>query len=246
MAINTNTLKVRVESLAKKSQHGYLSSVSFNSDLQAANLTLYQFFYKQFEDTQNIVDGLLPFIKEVSLPLAQGTISATTPFPFDYHHRIECGVLVATNQDNDCDDDIQQPTTELFPVDYLVSNEEKYTLTSAIRKPNLAKNIYRHTFKNNLIHVYPRETRALEFKYFRKPAVPYWDSYLNITANGDVETFIPVGGANPNTGAASLTVSIEFEEEYQEQFTDLLLFYLGVQLRETDLIVFAKEKMAIS
>ena len=312
MPINPNILKIRVESLAKKSQQGYYTSVSFNSDLQAANTIFYEYLYKQFEDTQKIVDGLIPFISEVSLQLTPDTRSAITPFPGDYRHRLECGVLKVTNAEKECVNnpriykgtvvvflssnyiyvhvpswfsggavrvnnilftvvtywgpnylvipdtfaahevvDVQfqenktslPPEVELYPCDYLLTNEEKYTLTSAVRKPSTLKNIFRHTFKNNLIHVYPRETRVLEFKYLRVPVTPFWDSFASSTANGDIEVFIPIGGTNPNTGAPSLTTDFEFPAQEEENIVDLLLLFMGIEMRSSPLIEFARTRM---
>ena len=84
--VDVNTLRVRTETLARKNQAGYQSSTDYNSDLQAANLLFYEYLYKQFEETQKIVDGLMPFLVEDTLPLTQGTRSATHKLPEDYYH----------------------------------------------------------------------------------------------------------------------------------------------------------------
>lgn len=103
MAINVNEIKTRVESLAKKSQKGYLSSDDFNSDLKDANLTLFEFYVDEFERTQRILDGLLPFIKETTISLTPSAFSAIGNYPSDYAHDLELGVLKVTNNpENDC------------------------------------------------------------------------------------------------------------------------------------------------
>lgn len=261
MAISVNNVYERVSVLAKKSQNGYSSGADFNSDLRDCNLTLYEFYYKIFEEEQRIADALLPFIKEVSLPLTKNLYSATTPFPSDYQHRLEIGVNKVLNAENDCGGQgckkkkcvscntplptqvyqvfpktpLTPPSIKQYPCDYMTTDEEMWTLSSAIRKPSIKKNIYRHTFKNNLIHVYPKEVNSIWFKYLRKSATPYWDSTLVSTANGDYEQFIPVG-------PGSLSVDFEFPEQEFSNIVDIMLFYLGVEVRESVLINFVKAK----
>lgn len=253
MPINVNVLKERVESLAVKSQNGYVTSSQYNSDLQAANIVIYEYYYKQFEETQKILDCLLPFVKEVTLSLTQSTLSATVPFPSDYFHRLQLGVLKVTNNpSNDCSDgkckkkscrSCNQPTasnqtaTALPPIinplpcDYINTDELFYTLSSSIRKPSVSKGIYRHTFFDNLIHVYPKETRSIYFKYLRQPAVPFWNSAPVSTPNGDFEQYTSIG-----------STQIEFPETELETFTDILLYFIGIEIRESAILNFVKGK----
>jgi len=226
MAISVNDLKIAVESLSKKSQNGYLSSNDYNSDLQQANLLIYEYYYKIFELEERIVDALNPFLVEVTLPLTQGARSATTPFPANFFHRVECSVNKVTNQD--CG---EQPLVQTINCDYLLSNEVSYTLSSSIRRPSIKKNIYRHTYINNIIHVFPKETQNLILKYLRKPNQPVWASTPTSTPNGDIEIY--------NPGAS---VQVEFPEQEFNNFVDILLFSLGIQLRENAILNFVKMK----
>lgn len=251
MAISVNQVKIRVETLAVKSQNGYASSTDFNSDLRDANLTLFEFYIKQFEETERILDAIEPFVIESTLSLTLGQLSATTPFPADYAHKIEVGVLKVTNNPkNDCGgkgckksgchscgtkqakpQTILPPITQPYPCDYLLSNEEKYTLSSPIRKPSIEKNIYRHSFKNGLIHVYPKETSSIYFKYFKLPPTPFWGSTDVSTPDGDFQQFDP-----------STTIDMGFPEQEFSNVVDLMMLYLGIEIRETPLIQFAKMK----
>lgn len=254
MAISVNTVYERVSVLAKKSQNGYQSGADFNSDLIDANLTLYEYYVNIFEETQRILDALIPFVVEAQLPLTQSTFSATTPFPSNYAHRLEIGVLKTTNSmKNDCGGKgcgshgchscnstlvtTRQPVTvyppdmQLYPCDYLVTNEVMWTLSSAIRKPSIQKGIYRHTFKDGLIHVYPKETKRIYFKYLKQPATPVWGSTFVSNANGDFEQYNPAASTD-----------LEFPPQEISNIVDLMCFYLGIELRETPLINFAKQK----
>lgn len=233
MAIDVNTLKIRIEALARKSQNGYASSVDFNSDLNDANLTIYEFYYAEFERTQKIVDALNPFIKEEDLVLTEGVLSATVAFPTDYFHRLEVGVNKLVNADNDCEPGttVKPPIQTPYPCDYLHQSEERSTLSSPIRKPSVKKAIYRHTFKNNIIHVYPKSVPSIYFKYLRKPAVPFWNSTNESNANGDFEQY-----------TASGSTQIEFPAQEFSMFVNLMLFYLGIETKGP-LIEYAKAKM---
>lgn len=254
MPINVNLLKERVESLAVKSQNGYVTSSQYNSDLIDANNTLYEYYVNIFEETQRILDALLPFVKETNLPLTRGVFSATTPFPTDYRHDLEVGVnKVVNNPANECSDGkckkrscracnpatttlephtALPPIITLYPADYMNTDEERYTLSSAIRKPSMAKNIFRYTYKNGIIHVYPKEVSSIYYKYLRNPLQPFWGSTLVSNANGDYEAY-----------DSATSVQIEFPEQEFSNIVDLMCFYLGIEIRETPLIQFAKMKL---
>lgn len=252
MPINVNDLYVRISSLALKSQAGYQTSIQFNSDLQGANILLYEYYYKIYSETERIENALLPFIVESNLPLTQAQFSGITDFPADFFHRLEIGVLKTTNNpQNNCNGGgckkagctscnpvasnkpptVYPPIMQLYPCDFLLDNEEKYVLSSPIRKPSVSKSIYRHSYKNNKIHVYPRETNSIYLKYLRKAVTPFWNSTLVSTPNGDAEVYSQSG-----------SVQSEFPEQEFENMTDILLLMLGIEIRENALINFVKSK----
>jgi hypothetical protein len=261
MPISTNDVKETAEKIALKDQQGYLNSEQVNRIFPLVDKKVYQFYYKQYEATQNIVDSMSQFVESVNIPVdANGYMQ----FPADYVHRLEVGYVKAVNpvytvynSFGALQCDIQprgnyaldsssmvfykstgnawvavsplSPEITYVPVNYMNSNEVFNTLASPIRKPNIQKNIARHEFDNNAIRVYPNNLGQVVFKYLRKPIEPFWNSTPVSTANGDFEQYNPAG-------------SVDFDWNYEnfQDLVDLTLFYLGMQVRETDLIKFAQ------
>jgi len=261
MPISTNDIKETVEKIILKDQQGYLNSEQYNRIINQVDKKLFQYYYKIYEQTQNVVDSMKPFITPVNLAVNP---DGTLVLPLDYVHRLELGYIKAVNPVYtvyssfaalQCD--IQprgnygldsssmvfykstgkawvavpplSPEITYVPIDYMNSNEVFYTLSSPIRKPNLAKNIARHEELDNTIKVYPIDMKQVVLKYLRRTTQPFWNSTPVSTANGDFEQYNPVG-------------SIDFEWQYEnfQDLVDLVMFYMGMQTRETDLIKFAQ------
>ena len=220
MPISVQYLRDQDANLAAKNQAGYITDDEFNGNLRSAELTLYEYYFRLFEQSSQIVDALNPFIAEVQIPLVNGV----GDFPTDYKHRLEIGY---TWVQNNC----ATPKIEEIPVDYMQANEEREVLSSFIRKPSIPKKRIRHTFKNNQIYVYPKEVREINFKYLKTPIFGLYVSTLVSNANGDFEQFDPVASRD-----------LEWPEQETNNILDLLTFYRGIELRSSDLIQFAKMK----
>jgi hypothetical protein len=231
MAFSTQYIYERVSDLIQKQQAGYMPSSSFNRDIEAANLVLFEYYFVQYELTKKIANAMTPFLVEISINNTAATnFSSIFDYPANLFHETELKYEKTLNKD--CGNEVS-----IVPVDYLQDNEEAYTLSSPIRKPNLDKNIIRWNRKNNVIHVYPKEVKSIYIKYLKKPQTPFYGTTININANQDIEVYIPPNPLNP-------LASIDFEWDLQEaeNIVDLILLYQGMQLRETAIIQFAKAK----
>ena len=111
------------------------------------------------------------------------------------------------------------------------ADEEADVLSSFIRKPDMKKKIFRHTFKNNKIYVYPTTISKINFKYLRKPLAAFYASIIQSTPTGDFRVFDP-----------ALSVDLEWPEQEKDNFLDLMLFYLGIEIRSSQIIDFVKMK----
>jgi hypothetical protein len=223
--ISTQYIYERVSDLIQKKQAGYMPSNSFNRDIEAANLMLYEYYFAQYEITKKIANAMTPFLKEVSISsIGSNNFSSIYDFPLDLFHETE---LKFEKVVNNC----EEPEISLIPIDYLQDNEEAYTLSSAIRKPSLDNNIIRWNRKNGKIHVYPKEVKEVLIKYLKKPQTPFYATTLQSNADQDFEEFDPAS-------------EIEFEWGMQEaeNIVDLCLLFQGMQLRESTIITFAKLK----
>lgn len=222
MPISVQYLREQDANLAAKNQAGYITDSEFNGNLRSAELTLYEYYFRIFEQSSQIVDALNPFIVETTIQLTNGI----GDFPSDYRHRLEVGY---TWMKNDCYSGA--PKIDEIPVDYMQANEEREVLSSAIRKPSIEKKIIRHTFKNDKIYVYPKEVREINFKYLKEPVFGVYASTLVSNANGDFDQFDPANSIDP-----------QWPVQETNNLLDLLTFYRGIELRSTALIEFARLK----
>jgi hypothetical protein len=259
--VNVNDIKETVEKLALKDQQGYLNPDQYNRVIVLVDKKLYQFYYKKYEDTQNVVDSLKPFLTQ--------TVSTVQPdnsiiLPLDYVHRIELGYIKSTNPNYvvynnyttllcdvsqpigtygfDAQDGLfyqwngqawvrvptLQPNIQYFPVDYMNSNEVFYTLSSPIRQPSIQNNIYRHQILNNTIYVYPKLDKVV-LKYLRRTTTPVWGSTPVSTPTGDFAQYDP-----------AISVNFEWQYENFQDLVDLVLFYLGLQVKDSEIVQFAR------
>lgn len=226
--ISTQYIYERVSDLIQKQQAGYMASSSFNRDIEAANLVLFEYYFVQYELTKKVANAMTPFLLEVPITsIGTTNFSSIFDYPTDLFHETELKFEKVVNKD--CDNEIS-----LVPIDYLQDNEEAYTLSSPIRRPNLDKNIIRWNRKNNKIHVYPKEIKEIQIKYLKKPQTPVYGVFpppVPPNPFQDIEIFDPAASTD-----------FEWDMQEAENIVDLILLYQGMQLRETAIIQFAKAK----
>jgi hypothetical protein len=223
--ISTQYIYERVSDLIQKQQAGYMSSSSFNRDIEAANLVLFEYYFVQYELTKKIANAMTPFLLEVPIAsIGTTNFSSIFDYPADLFHETELKFEKTVNKE--CGNEVS-----IVPIDYLQDNEEAYTLSSPIRRPNLDKNIIRWNRKNNKIHVYPKEIKEVYIKYLKQPRTPVYSVTLVSNPQQDIEVYNPL-----------LSVDFEWDMQEAENIVDLILLYQGMQLRETAIIQFAKAK----
>ena len=223
--INVQYIFEAVNDLTRKNNAGYTSSEEFNRHLNQCQDMLMRYYYKLFEEGQIIVDSLMPFLKQSNLIIGPGSQVA---FPNDYRYRLEVGYLEINNPD--CGQN--EPTIKPSPCHYLAANEVMETLSSPIRKPSKAKGIYKHTFINNNIQLYPLDlTGYIHFKYIRKPIQAEYNTTVDVVNR--IEVYDPL-----------TSVNLEWLDQDRDNLVDLLLFMKGIALRETALISWVQQKNA--
>lgn len=231
MPISVQYLKERIDSLATKGQNGYSTTESYNLGLQSANITMFEFYFKQFQLNSRITDALHPFIKELETPLTLGLDAAEGAYPSDYFHSLEIWFRKVVNTST---------VPKINPVTvYALNTNQSGTLGASVRRPSLDNNMLWHEFKNGKLFVYPKELTKVQWKYLRKPVIPltnglpswFVTTIVNPTGNDPVEVF-----------DAANSTDLEFPQQEEENFVDLLLFYLGIEVESSPIIEFAKLK----
>jgi len=227
MAVGIKFVFDMVSDLTRKDKAGYMSADEFNRSVAQAQDVLMQFYYQQYEDTQRIVDSLMPFVKALNIPISTGYCD----FPEDYRHRLEVGYLYIQNSE-ECGGG--EPTIEPYPMTYLNANEEMETLRSAIRKPSIPKRLFYHSFVNNKIKVFPQSlTGYIHFKYIQQPPAAIYGVTLDVA--NDQENY------NPAT-----SVDFIWNDQDAHHLVDLLLLFKGIAIRETALLEWIKIKQGLT
>jgi len=210
--------------LTRKNNAGYTSSEEFNRHLNQCQDMLMRYYYKLFEESQIVVDSLFPFLKELQLIVGTNGI---VPMPDDYRYRLEVGYLEVFNA---ACEETGGPTIQPKPMHYLAANEVIETLSSPIRKPSKEKRIYKHTFVNNYMQVYPKDlTGYVNFKYVRDPLqAVYATTFDSINR---IQVF-----------DSSNSVDLEWLDQDRDNLVDLLLLMKGISIRETALTQWIMQK----
>ena len=225
-SVSIRKLFLRVNNdLSRKDKAGYSSDEEFNRDVEECQTLLMEYHYNNFEENQGTLDALEPFIKEVLLPIN----NQFCEFPLDYRHKLEAGYVISTNQ-KDIDCKVGNPTQEPKDMRHLNANEVKKTLTSPIRNPTLKNGLFAYTFVNHKIKVFPKDLVGhISWKYLMDPPAGFYATTVNnVTEELDFD--------------AAKSIDLEWNEQQQPELVDLLLFFKGLQIRESLLITWVKQK----
>lgn len=209
----------RVRDLARKDKSGYMSDLEFNRNLNETQHILLDYYYERFGDGQYGQDSINPFLKELLLPITNGFVD----FPDDYRHRVEVGnVHVENVYTADCK--VNNPKVEEYPLLYLHPDEERQTMASAIRRPSKEKKLIYHTFVNNRIKILPKTIVGnIALKYISQPPEAIYATTLN--TDTDKQEY-----------DAANSVDLIWNEQDKHNIVDIMLLFLGIQIRESALI----------
>ena len=221
--INVNSLYIRVKDLSQKNRAGYFSVDEYNRHLRDAQNLLFEYYAEEFEEEKEIGDNLRPFIVSVTLPITDYFCT----MPADYRHKIDLGYRLVLNDEN-CG---VNPSANIYPIQFYKSEEWINAQSSPIRKGNLAKKLFNCRFVNGKIEV-SEKFGNVEFVYLRNPANAVMGYTVNSTTLEEVYD-------------ASTSVQSEFLEQDETNLSDIILFLLGIQIRESALLQFVDSKRKI-
>jgi hypothetical protein len=181
-----------------------------------------------WELTQKMSDDLRKF-KEVNPALIINS-NGVASIPADYVHR---SLITKT----------YIPYTGANPktttVEVLTDSEAGERRGNSITGPTI-KNPF-CVFQKNYIQFYPSNLQSVEFTYLRLPKTPFFD----YTIANDQYIFLPAGQFHNGTvlpaGTPSRTVELEWPEETHIDFVMRIMSFVGINLREDQLINFAEQ-----
>ena len=218
--INVNNLYIRVKDLSQKNRAGYFSVDEYNRHLQDALNLLFEYYAEDFEKTGKIIDSLRPFIKKGDLAIT----NSFCDFPTDYRHYLSLAYRNVVNSET-CG---ENPIIDIIGMDYRATDEWDDANDSPIRKPNILKRVVAYRFINGQIET-SQERGVVQMTYLSKPSGATMGYTVNVTTLEEEY--------NPST-----SVQIPFLEQDETNLTDIILFLLGIQIKENALMQYVGSK----
>lgn len=215
--ISVQTLFQRVNTdLVLKGLGGFANNQVFNRSVNDAQNILFEYYAEKFRMSQKVADALRPFIEYADILISSGSFA----FPSDYRHLLDVSYKLSTNTGG-------EPTTEYHQMREKAQNETR----NAFRKPMAGKpKTYAYELSSDGNFVYPSSlTGSVRVKYLRTPVSANRAVVVNATT--DDEDYTTTG-----------TVNLEWPEQELTNFIDLLMYFKGVEIRESDLISWVSGK----
>ena len=169
MAVNINTVYLRVLAIANKEQRGYITPQEFNTLANQAQLDIFeQYFYdlNQFlrlpgndtihSDAVDMLEEKIGIFEVYNSPIGSGTLSELNVHKLGavYHQETINGVQTKVEAEK------------------LNPNELRYYINSPLTAPTVKRPVF--IVQQDQITVLPADADNLSMNYIKKPADVYW------------------------------------------------------------------------
>lgn len=244
-----------IYSLVNKDQSGNTYNIQrYNNDLLVANIEMFSYYYGlpqgyqpgaplpavSAEVTQKVTDSLRHLLINMggdgfADPGPLTVTNGIANIPEDYVH---LSFMNYSYRDSACGGKVKYPM-----IDVLTGAQWSNRINSSILNEKVEKYPYCN-FQNTYIQFRPKDIQFVNFCYWRSPKRPYYDYYITVD---DAIVFLPAGttyvlkpGETGSTGQTSgqvqsLTVELEWPTDVHPDFFNLILGYVGVNLRSGDI-----------
>ena len=210
--INVNDLYLKIEDTAVKDQHGNFNNDEFNRMLVNAQNDVMNFFLSKDGESSFVHDALAPFIKTYST-----FITYPVSLPADYRSKRSARVQIPRMIDG-------VATFNWEPLHFLKTDEEYETLKSPIRGPSIQNEVYVYSIDADGINIKPTNLPGtFEMKYVRHPLVAI--RAVTVDPVNEIETY--------NAGGS---VQLEWPSQLFNMFHEVICFYLGINIRDSEII----------
>ncbi len=217
--INVDTLYNRISDLVLKDKSGYIDNTEFNRLMVTTQELVYDYEYAQYERKQAVSDALAGFVKTQQSTMTLGNAGAR---PSDYRHDLRNATVKLTQMISGV------PTVVAKTCTYLHQDEINLTLDSVLRAPSVER-FYYH-FENGVQRVLPAISGYFVLRYLRQPTTPYRAVTLDVS--NDQENY-----------DSTTSVQLEWPSQLIRTFEDLMCWYLGLQIRDSEIIQWAQSKI---
>lgn len=215
--ISVQQIYLRLNDLLKKETGGFMSNDAFNRLVNEVQKVLFLYWSKKFEESQEVVDALQPFITEQVLQIVDGLVG----YPPDYRRLSSVWYRYVVNSGT-------EPETREWLLDSVAKNED----VRGYRRPLLGKpQTYRYEQLSDSLRVMPVAAGGtVRLKYLKTPP----DASRAVTYNG--ATF----DEDYNAGS---TVDLQWPASEFSNILSLMLLSKGVETEKGELITFAVQQM---
>ena len=206
--------------MARKNQSGYSSNEEFNRGLKYAQNALYEYYVLMMDADSRIQGALSRFISTYNfVPLTDVAL------PKDYRRRLNamCQWYKAG---------CESPTKIEVCPDFLETDEDCLVLTSPILKPSIESKRVAYQVEGKMIKVHPKFNGTFFFKYLRYPMEAARGETIGA---GDIEIY--------DEGS---TVNLEWGEEELNNIIDLMLYYKGMEVKDSSIVQFLANKKMVN
>lgn len=205
-----------VQFLANQTQSGGIKPLDFNLASERAQIQLFYTERQRWQDTQIITDALSPFLSLVPLAIAA---NGKASYPTDY-----AGTSSVRHYYYLKSSTIKNPKYIEVDVDEVNDNAIADVLSSQIVMPT--KRYPRIAYYDNYMQFFPKDLASANFTYLREPKTPVW-AYKIVNNN-------PVYDSQNS-------VDWEFLDQYHNAIVMIICEYLGINIREADLLSAAEQ-----
>lgn len=223
--ISVDALYRSIRDLARKDKAGYLSNDEYNRNLKRAQDIVLEFFFNQFEETQEVPEALARFIKTQTISVQNGL----GDLPSDYELILRVTAKKPVYNDGGCEI-ISYDESIVTPIN---ASEISLTKTSPIRKPSFERGTARYRTKGVSLQIFPEESIPVELEYIRTPVTPFRNVTIDVA--NDEENFTSSG-----------TTNLEWGSSEERIFLDVLLYYYALPVRESEILGWLANKQGIT
>ena len=218
MPILVQDLYLKVQDTIAKDQAGNFTNAEFNRILINCQEDAMDYFLEMDGRKQSVQDALVPFLKRYEIAIAN-----TVAFPDDYRSKRNARIRLSfMNGDS--------PEFRWFPMNMLETDEDFDALYSPIRKPSVETEVYSYSMDSTGIRIYPENITGLfQMSYIRIPATAVRGVTIDLV--NEIEIYDP-----------GTTTNLEWEIAQFNFFHDLICFYMGIDIRESEVLAWLSQR----
>jgi hypothetical protein len=218
MAILVNDLYLAVSDRIAKDQAGNFTNSEFNRILAQCQEDALDYFESLDGSAQFVQNALVPFLKRYEVAVAN-----TVTYPADYRSKRNARIRLAFMNNG-------EPDFKWFPMNMLETDEDFDALYSPIRKPSVSTEVYSYSMDSTGIRIYPEGITGLfQMSYIKQPAAAVRGVTVDLV--NEVEVY-----------DAGTTTNLEWEVTQFNLFHDLICFYMGIDIRESEVMAWLSQR----